>query len=77
MAAVCASSFVYHSYSSLARVSADSGVPRIRCFSASYGSFSKLSDRPILQSDGEGDTSPYLQHKPIQQHDVALDLLAQ
>lgn len=38
--AVCGSSCVYHSYSSFARVSADSEVPKMRCFSASYGSFS-------------------------------------
>lgn len=45
MAAVRGSSFVYHSYSSFANVSADSNVPRTRCFSASYGSFSEYQSQ--------------------------------
>lgn len=45
MAAVCGSSFVYHSYSSFASVSADSDVPRMRCFSASYGSWSRKTSQ--------------------------------
>ena len=50
MAAVWASSPVYHSNSNLARVSAESVVPRTRCLSASYGSFSNT--KPGLLESG-------------------------
>lgn len=50
MAAVCESSAVYHSNSNLASVSAESVVPRTRCLSASYGSFSSLKYALVFDS---------------------------